>query len=344
MKRFSVIIVLALVLILALSSAVSAAPANKDSISSFKDVAEHWAKDAIEEMVEKGIIDASKGGNFAPGKSITRAEFVVYLHKAAGIDIKYFKAPDIKEFFTDVSNEEPYAAALYDLATLNIIDYRGEFKPESTLPRDEMVHYVMNAYRYLDGEMPEKTGCKFTDKKKVDSKWMADVEAACQLGLIKGKTKNMFYPRDNATRGEAATVLSRMLKLLENQKDIKDQEKVKVEAGYEVTDGKFVMKLKVTNNKDAEVVIQHNSGQKFDFKLFDAKGESLYTWSADKLFIMALTETVIAPGETIEFSDSLDIAGNEEMLEKAVVLKGYITGESKDFKVNPDGYEVKISF
>lgn len=61
-------------------------------------------------------------------------------HKALGISIQYFAATDIKQYFSDVNNGDVYSTALYDLATTGIIDYRGTFRPNAALPRDEMVH------------------------------------------------------------------------------------------------------------------------------------------------------------------------------------------------------------
>jgi hypothetical protein len=91
-----------------------------------------------------------------------------------------------------------------------------------------------------------------------------------------------------------------------------------------------------------QIVIQHNSGQKFDFSLLDANREVLYNWSADKSFIMALTETVIEPGKTVELSDKAETSLYDGILEKAVYMKAYIMGTSDDFTINDDGYETEI--
>jgi len=39
--------------------------------------------------------------------------------------------------------------------------------------------------------------------------------------------------------------------------------------------------------------------------LLDENKEIIYTWSADKIFIMMETQTVIDPGKTVEFADEL---------------------------------------
>jgi len=83
-----------------------------------------------------------------PDREIKRSEFIVALHKAAEIKINYFKVPDINEFFDDVKNEDWYASTLYDLASLNIVDDREKFRPNDLITREEMVHYLVNTYKY----------------------------------------------------------------------------------------------------------------------------------------------------------------------------------------------------
>ena len=45
------------------------------------------------------------------------------------------------------------------------------------------------------------------------------------------------------------------------------------------------MSLTIANDTDKDITISH-SGQKYDFKLFDKAGDTVYTWSADKLCAM----------------------------------------------------------
>jgi hypothetical protein len=60
------------------------------------------------------------------------------------------------------------------------------------------------------------------------------------------------------------------------------------------------------------------------------------------LFIMALTETAIEPGKLVELSGDVEKALLDDFSEKAVYMKAYITGESNDFTLDPDGYEIEL--
>jgi hypothetical protein len=305
----------------------------------FTDISNHWAEESINKVVNKADF-AGIDGKFLPDKAITRSEFVLMLHKALGINIAYFKATDIREFYDDVKNEDKYASALYDLATLNIIDIKEHFYPNNTMPREEMVHYIMNAYKYKIGEnykMIKLVVNPFADDKEINPSYSGEVARAEYMGILKRPTNNRFYPKNDSTRAQAATVIDRLLNQLE-----KENLQVLVTPTVEMKDGSLKMKLTITNDSKTQIIINHSSGQKFDFKLLDSNRDILYTWSADKLFIMALTETVIEPGESVEFSEVIEKELLDSMNGKAVYMKAYIVGESSGFVVNNDGYETEI--
>jgi len=313
----------------------------------FTDIANHWAKDVIVKMSDKGLIKGFGNGKFLPDENMRRSEFAAVLHKILGIDLKYNKAPDINEFFDDVKNDEWFASQLYDLASLNIIDDREKFRPDDKITREEMVNYLINGYDYKTGmtiyELDESTD--FSDDKDIDIRYKKAVKKATKLGFIRGRGKNIFAPKGMATRAEALVVLEKLLDNLENIKNELREDKQKqviVETDYEKSDKSFKMKLKITNNTNKNITINHTSGQKFDFKLLDENREILYTWSMDKMFIAALTDTIIEAGKSIEFSDELDMANFGDIVNKAKYLQGFITGTSEDFKIDDRGYEKEI--
>lgn len=307
----------------------------------FTDIAKHWAEESINKVVDKEAF-ADKEGKFLPNKAITRSEFVTMLHKALDIKIAYFKAPDVTEYFDDVKNEDSYASALIDLVTTNIIDEKGHFNPNSSLTREEMMNYIMNAYRYKMGDnyrMIKILVKPFADDKEINPSYNGAVARAENMGITKRPVNNMFYPKHAATRAQAATVIDRLLMQLE-----KENIPVAIVASAELKEDSLNMKLTITNNLKTPIVINHSSGQKSDYKLLDANKNILYTWSADKSFIMALTETKIEPGQSVELNGEVEKALLDNMSQKPVYMKAYITGESKDFEVNPNGYEIEIKY
>lgn len=324
------------------SSALGYADQNKGSQnadSKFTDIKGHWAEESINRIIDKDFY-LVKDSKFQPDKAITRGEFVLMLHKALDIQIVYFKATDITEFFDDVKNEDVYASALYDLVIANIIDDKEHFYPDKNLTRENMVNYIMNAYRYKMGDnykMIKIVAKPFADDKEINIIFNGIVARAENMGIIKRPVSNKFFPKKDATRGQAATVIDRLLTQLE-----KELSMVKVTPAVNMKDGTLKMKLTIANNTKDKIILNHSSGQKFDFQLLDASKNILYTWSADKLFIMALTETIIEPGKTIEFSADVEKDTLDTFTGKAVYMNAKIVGTSDRFIINPDGYEIEI--
>ena len=96
------------------------------------------------------------------------------------------------------------------------------------------------------------------------------------------------------------------------------------------TNDSLEMKLVISNNTASPIRINHTSGQKYDFVLFDAENNEVYIWSADRMFIDALTKTVIEPAQTIVFSETLDGDAYAAIKDDIRLLKAVITGTSDD--------------
>lgn len=132
-------------------------------------------------------------------------------------------------------------------------------------------------------------------------------------------------------------MIDRLLNQLE-----KEISQVQVISSAVLKDGTLTAKLTIVNHTDKKIVINHNSGQKFDFQLLDANKTLLYTWSADKMFIMALTETTIEPGKSVEYVVTFEKALLDNLKSKPAYVKTYIVGKSGNFSINSKGYEVEI--
>jgi len=324
MKKIIASIAMALILAVSMLSA---------GALEYPDISGHWAENHIKESDFAGLL--GEDGSFLPNRAITKMEFVRILHNALGIEINSFKAPDIKEFFGDLDNEDTGASELYDMVICGIIPSSGEFRPDEPLRRDEMIHYIISALDYMtDGEyalimmMPEP----FDDDAKINPDYKNDVVKAVLLKIINGRNGSMLFPDAPATRAEAVVAVGRLLDTVKNLSD------VDVKAEAVLSDDNIEMKLSITNNTKKAISIEHTSGQKYDFKLFDSEGNNLYTWSADKMFILLMGETVIEPGETVEFSEVLEGDAYAAIKDRIHSMQAFIVGSSDNFAINPLGY------
>lgn len=305
------------------------------SKNSYTDITGSWCEKWAEAYGYQDIF-SNGDGQFKPNQAITRMEFARMLHKALDININYFAATDIAEYYKDVKNSDTGASALYDLVTLGIIDDKDNFRPTATLDRDEMVHYVMNAFYHFAGDkyaLPAIYVMPFTDAADIKNGYDNGIVQAALLGLINGRGGKLFCPREASTRAEAVTLAGKLAELL---KSIETDVSVKASASEE--NGGLRLTLTISNNSNKTVTINHSSQQLFDFKVFDINGNSLYCWSANRMFAQMVTTTEIAPGKEIVFSDLVDTATYGTFKVKMKTIVGYITGSSLDFTIDSNGY------
>lgn len=308
----------------------------------YDDVKGGWYEDSANLYGYREIF-AGEDGLFHPGQRVTRLEFVRMLHKALGININYFAATDIGDYYDDVTNDTVGAGDLYDLVTCGIIDTKGSFRPSAQLDRDEMIHFVMEAFCYSVGgvyAIPAIEPMPFADDSEINSEYHIDVSRSVILGLIKGVGSNLLRPSAGATRAEAVTAAGRLVNLLKNYRT-----SVNVDTSANEIDGQLHMTLSIANNTEKTVAIDHMNGQKFDFVIRDENGNELYRWSDGQMFTMASTLTVIEPGKEAAFSSILDAEAYSTIKGNITSITGYFVGTSSDFTVYPDGYPVSgVSF
>ncbi len=269
-------------------------------------------------------------------KYLTRSQFIVMLHKTLDIQIRYVKAPDIKEYYSDVEDSAPYAVMLYDLATLGIVDFQEEFLPNKAITKEEMVHMVMAGYKNKLGDrfMVMKLAHKaYRDESKLNPSYQGDMVQAEYLKLVTRTKNNMIQPKSKVTKTQANTMLAKLERLIE-----KEEPRINVTPSFQRTAEGLVMKLTLLNASKGDSVLHHTSGQKYDFQIMDAQDQVLYTWSADKSFIMAETETVLKAGEEVIFSERISLEDAKSFLDKVSYMKGYVICRDNPHGIVETGY------
>lgn len=113
-------------------------------------------------------------------------------------------------------------------------------------------------------------------------------------------------------------------------KDVVTKEHVSTELQNE--EGKYIFTLK--NITDHNVHLSFSSSQEYEYKIFDSEGEHIYTYSMDKIFLMATSEKTLAPGE--EFVMDVDV----EVL--STLEKGTYTLEIWSIALESEGLESEI--
>lgn len=174
--------------------------------SVFKDMDNHWAKEYVESLYKKGMVNGTEEGYFSPDRSIFRSEFVTMVMRCIGE-----KRSGETSGFEDVNADDWFAESVAAAVELGIISEDRLFRPQSSITREEMSKILCNISKYLNKQEAEIRELTFADNDLI-SDWAKEfVEYAVSNGLMNGKDNNCFDPLGNATRAEAATVLYRLL-------------------------------------------------------------------------------------------------------------------------------------
>lgn len=170
------------------------------------DIEGHWAQSKIEDMVGKGIIGGYPDGTFKPDNNITRAEFASLLVRAFALE------PGPGKVFDDTADhwaKEAVRTASYHGLVSGYSDTL--FGPDDPVTREQMAVMIVKATKIE----PTESGKAFTDSAQIAAWAEAAVAKATAAGLITGYPDGTFRPKANATRAEAAVILARSMKLVE---------------------------------------------------------------------------------------------------------------------------------
>ena len=211
----------------------------------FTDIGGHWAENTIKSAQYSGIVSGIGNGLFAPDANVTRAEFLKMAMEAADIPGHAYREGEC----LDAAQDDWYCYYLQgaldkglipqtmtggktetavkvlteatdekEAATTEIMTYTGEFKGNTPITREEMAVIAMNCLSYAakHSDKEIKTISKensITDPDITES-YLNTIEAAYSYGLVNGMDDGSFHAKDNLTRAQAVTIISRMAEQL----------------------------------------------------------------------------------------------------------------------------------
>ena len=185
----------------------------KNPVPNFTDINGHWAKEHILFTVSRGLFSGTGKTTFSPNTTLTRGMFVTALGRLAGIDPADYKNGK----FTDVKTDAYYAPYVNWAASKGIVNGTGAttFAPDNKITREQMAVIMKNYADKMGYSIPKTLeAVTFADNAQISS-WAKDaVKAMQQAGVLSGKANNLFDPKGNATRAEAATVLHRFVEIV----------------------------------------------------------------------------------------------------------------------------------
>jgi hypothetical protein len=178
-------------------------------VKSFADLSAHqWAKKEIEVLASKGVINGTSPYTFVPSDTITRADFLMLLIQALGIEAKD------EAGFEDVTPADYYYPAVSAARKLGIAEGSGGnlFHPKAPITRADMMVLVARALNntgHLRNEVSDSYLSGFTDQDEIAPYAKDSVNLLVQEGIVMG-TGEAILPKDSTTRAEAAVLIYRV--------------------------------------------------------------------------------------------------------------------------------------
>ncbi|WP_438348759.1 S-layer homology domain-containing protein [Paenibacillus sp. FA6] len=183
------------------------------STKTFTDINKHWAKDDIELLASKLVVNGVTGSSFAPESNITRAEFTTLLVRSLALTDDVASAS-----FKDVKSSDWFAGAIGAAVKAKLVDGYNDnnFNPNATITREQMAVMVSRAINItgikVDNVAASSTVlAKFSDKASISSWAQEAVAQSVEANIISGMTDKTFVPTANATRAQAVVMLKRLL-------------------------------------------------------------------------------------------------------------------------------------
>lgn len=161
-----------------------------DNAKRFNDMADHWAKDAVEFASSRELFNGVGNDAFGPDHSMTRGMVSTVLARLAGADT--------------AGGETWYAKGTVWAVENGISDGTN---PEQPVTREQLAAML---YRYAGS--PAVSGELGFDDTTVISIWAYDAVRWCvDNGILNGVGGNRMAPQDLAQRGQVAAMLMRFL-------------------------------------------------------------------------------------------------------------------------------------
>ncbi|MBB6023858.1 hypothetical protein HNR77_004960 [Paenibacillus sp. JGP012] len=182
--------------------------------TTFNDISSHWSRADVEDLASRLVVEGEGDQQFAPDRSITRAEFTAVLLRGLGL---HSPENDVTTAFTDVKADSWYENEVQTAVSYGLISgyTDNSFRPNSEISRAEAMTIVSRAMKLVElaqadaSETANLLGT-YSDGNKVQP-WAAEsVASAIKQGLVQGDDGKLMTDAD-VSRAQTAAIVKRLL-------------------------------------------------------------------------------------------------------------------------------------
>ncbi|WP_426334581.1 S-layer homology domain-containing protein [Paenibacillus silvae] len=197
--------------------------------SAFEDTRTSYAREAIDRLVNQGVVAGTTEHLFEPKKAVTRAEFASFAVRLLALKpVKNSMNP-----YADVSAKAWYYGNVAAMTNLSILEGKGQrlFQPNASITREEAAALLvrMLKQRPVETNNPANT---YSDAAEISTWARPYVQTVYRLGLMRG-SDGLFRPGEQVTREEAAVMLDAILQNQTWAAQLKRKEQLGIQLGWQ---------------------------------------------------------------------------------------------------------------
>ena len=176
----------------------------------FMDTNNHWAKKHIDLAVKQNLIIGINENEFAPDKTINRAELSSIINKMINLS----STKDLSEY-KDFNKKAWYATDMEKVINAGILAIKNNKVAASEIvTREEISDAFAKVAEYKNIKLDKSSKSAFNDKSDINLKYLPSVNGLYNLKVISGKSDNLFAPKDKVTRAETVVMALRLMEQL----------------------------------------------------------------------------------------------------------------------------------
>ncbi len=174
-----------------------------------------WAKDEIQYLAARGIVNGTGNGKYDPGKPITREEFIKIIISMMGEEIGHSVSLGFKDEAYISIWARSYIAKAKELGIINGYE-DNSFKPKENITREEMTVILIRALikeEKIELLPRDDRNLSFKDIETFSSWARNYISAAVHNNIVKGRADNLFDAKLDCIRAEAAVMVYRAMNI-----------------------------------------------------------------------------------------------------------------------------------
>jgi len=177
----------------------------------FEDVNEHWAKNDIFFVSNRGWMKGTSSTEFSPNMKLTRAQAAVILVRAMNLE---GETVNYNSSFDDVSVNYWAYNEIQIAKEIGMFEGVGNniFNPNSYITREQMATLISRNIDSRVNKIDVKKGYSDVEENRWSYKAIIEMSS---LDIFEGYGNGLFLPTENMTRAQMATIMYRISDLLQ---------------------------------------------------------------------------------------------------------------------------------